>query len=36
MRYVWIDEFLLSKKGVTKDHQKEWNWIKADGTDGRR
>lgn len=28
MRYVWIDEFLLSKKGVTKDHQKEWNWIR--------
>lgn len=28
MRYVWIDEFLLGKKGVTKDLQKEWNWIR--------
>lgn len=28
MRYVWIDEFLLAKKGVTKDHQKDWNWIR--------
>ena len=28
MRYVWIDEFLLSKKGVTKDLQKDWNWIR--------
>lgn len=28
MRYTWIDEFLLSKKGVTKDLQREWNWIR--------
>lgn len=28
MRYTWIDEFLLSKKGVTKDLKKEWNWIR--------
>ncbi len=28
MRYVWIDEFLLGKKGVTKDLQKECNWIR--------
>ena len=28
MRYVWIDEFLLSKKGVTKDIQRDWNWIR--------
>ncbi len=28
MRYSWIDEYLLSKKGVTKDLQKEWNWIR--------
>jgi len=26
MKYQWIDEFLLSKKGVTKDLQKDWNW----------
>lgn len=28
MRYPWIDEFLLSKKGVTKDLQKDWNWVR--------
>lgn len=28
MRYVWLDEYLLSKTGVTKDHKKEWNWIR--------
>lgn len=28
MRYDWIDEFLLNKKGVTKDLQKDWNWIR--------
>ena len=28
MRYEWIDEYLLSKKGVTKDLQKDWNWIR--------
>lgn len=28
MKYVWIDEYLLSKKGVTKDLQKDWNWIR--------
>ncbi len=28
MRYTWIDEFLLSKTGVTKDLQKDWNWIR--------
>lgn len=28
MKYVWIDDFLLSKKGVTKDLQKDWNWIR--------
>ena len=28
MRYTWIDEFLLNKKGVTKDLQKDWNWIR--------
>lgn len=28
MRYTWIDEFLLSKRGVTKDIQTDWNWIR--------
>lgn len=28
MKYPWIDEYLLSKAGVTKDLQKEWNWIR--------
>ena len=28
MRYVWIDEYLLSKTGVTKDLQQDWNWIR--------
>lgn len=28
MRYPWIDEYLLQKKGVTKDLQKDWNWIR--------
>lgn len=28
MRYEWIDEFLLQKKGVTKDLQADWNWIR--------
>ena len=28
MRYTWIDDYLLSKKAVTKDLQKDWNWIR--------
>ena len=28
MKYEWIDEYLLKKPGVTKDIQKEWNWIR--------
>lgn len=28
MRYIWIDEYLLNKTGVTKDLKKEWNWIR--------
>lgn len=28
MRYPWIDEYLMEKKGVTKDLQKDWNWIR--------
>lgn len=28
MRYTWLDEYLLSKKGVSKDHKAEWNWTR--------
>ncbi len=28
MRYEWLDEYLLKKKGVTKDLQPSWNWIR--------
>lgn len=28
MRYNWIDEYLLNKTGVTKDLQKDWNWVR--------
>lgn len=28
MRYAWMDEYLRSKTGVTKDLQKDWNWIR--------
>lgn len=28
MRYLWLDEFLLQKPGVTKDFKEEWNWIR--------
>lgn len=28
MKYPWIDEFLMSKKGVQKDFKQEWNWIR--------
>lgn len=26
MKYPWIDDYLLRKKGVTKDFKQEWNW----------
>ena len=28
MQYPWIDEYLLSLRGVTKDFQPEWNWVR--------
>lgn len=28
MKYPWIEEYLLGKKGVTKDLQADWNWIR--------
>ena len=26
MKYPWIEDYLLSKKGVEKDFKAEWNW----------
>lgn len=26
MRYLWIDDFLMSMQGVSKDFKEEWNW----------
>ncbi len=28
MKYPWIDEYLMAKRSVTRDLQKEWNWIR--------
>ena len=28
MRYEWMDAYLLKKRGVTKDYQPVWNWIR--------
>ncbi len=28
MKYPWIDDYLLAKRGVTKDLQADWNWIR--------
>lgn len=28
MKYPWIDEYLLSKRKVTKDLQADWNWVR--------
>ena len=28
MRYDWLDEYLLQKRGVTKDLQPVWNWVR--------
>lgn len=28
MQYTWIDKYLLDKPSVTKDLQKDWNWIR--------
>lgn len=28
MRYDWLDAYLLNKRGVTKDLQKDWNWVR--------
>ena len=26
MKYPWLDEYILSKKAVTKDFKEEWQW----------
>lgn len=28
MKYPWIDGYLMQKPGVTRDLQKDWNWIR--------
>ncbi len=28
MKYPWIDDYLLSKRSVTKDFQPAWNWVR--------
>ncbi len=28
MKYPWIEEYLMDKPGVTKDIQRDWNWIR--------
>lgn len=28
MRYTWVDEYLMDKRGITKDLQPDWNWIR--------
>lgn len=28
MKYAWLDEYLLNKRGVTKDLQSSWNWVR--------
>ena len=28
MKYPWIDEYLMAKRGVTRDLQPDWNWIR--------
>ena len=25
-KYLWLDEYLLSKPGVAKDYKAEWDW----------
>ena len=28
MKYEWVDEYLMKKAGVTRDLQKDWNWMR--------
>lgn len=27
-RHSWLDEYLLTKPGVTKDFKEEWGWLR--------
>ena len=28
MKYEWLDAYLMKKTGVTRDLQKDWNWMR--------
>ena len=28
MKYEWLDAYLMKKAGVTRDLQKDWNWMR--------
>ncbi len=28
MRYTWLDEYLMKKRGVTRELKTEWNWMR--------
>lgn len=28
MKYLWLDEYMLSMKGTTKDFKEEWQWTR--------
>jgi len=28
LKYAWLNDYLLSKAGVAKDLQPDWNWIR--------
>ena len=28
LKYTWLDEYLTSKSGVTRNLQPDWNWIR--------
>lgn len=28
MKYLWIDPYLMEKRGVTKDFKQEWQWTR--------
>lgn len=28
MKYLWLDDYLMKMKGVTKDFKEEWQWTR--------
>ncbi len=28
MKYPWLNDYLMAKQGVCRDHKQEWNWIR--------